>query len=224
MSWFGDTEECRPTKHEGWTPGTVDDVRLRIQQSLDDREGSAVCWGENGREQASPPEGERLETISRGGDHTCALRPDGRPVCWGNDAQPKASPPDGLGLVSISSGQFETCGIRADGTFVCRGRPLDKVPSSPAGEKFTSIVLGENHTCALRKDGTAFCWGSNVLSTSDIYTGQATPHYGDRFMAITAGNIFTVDSDWMVLRNVGEGDFQERRKLRCLSGCRRRLL
>ena len=43
--WFGDTEKCRPTKCEGWTLETAEDVRLRIQQSLDDQEGGlmSVC-------------------------------------------------------------------------------------------------------------------------------------------------------------------------------------
>ena len=36
--WFGDTEECRPKKYEEWTPETAEDVRLRIQESLDDQE------------------------------------------------------------------------------------------------------------------------------------------------------------------------------------------
>ena len=36
--WFGDTEKCRPTKLEGWAPQTAEDVRLRIEQSLDDAE------------------------------------------------------------------------------------------------------------------------------------------------------------------------------------------
>lgn len=40
--WFGDTEKCRPTKCEGWTPKTAEDVRLRIVQSLDDREGRLI--------------------------------------------------------------------------------------------------------------------------------------------------------------------------------------
>ena len=40
--WFGDTEKCRPTKCDGWTPETAEDVRLRIQQSLDDREGRLI--------------------------------------------------------------------------------------------------------------------------------------------------------------------------------------
>ena len=40
--WFGDTEKCRPTKCSGWTPETAEDVRMRIQQSLDDREGRLI--------------------------------------------------------------------------------------------------------------------------------------------------------------------------------------
>ena len=36
--WFGDAEKCRPTKSEGWSPETAEAVRLRIEQSLDDRE------------------------------------------------------------------------------------------------------------------------------------------------------------------------------------------
>ena len=36
--WFGDTEKCRPKKCGGWTPETAEDVRLRIQQSLNDQE------------------------------------------------------------------------------------------------------------------------------------------------------------------------------------------
>ena len=40
--WFGNTEKCRPTKCEGWTPATAEEVRLRIVQSLDDREGRLI--------------------------------------------------------------------------------------------------------------------------------------------------------------------------------------
>ncbi len=40
--WFGDTEKCRPTKCSGWTPKSAEDVRLRLEQSLDDEEGSLI--------------------------------------------------------------------------------------------------------------------------------------------------------------------------------------
>ncbi len=35
--WFGDTEKCT-TKCSGWTPETAEDVKLKIQESLDGRE------------------------------------------------------------------------------------------------------------------------------------------------------------------------------------------
>ena len=40
--WFGDTEKCRPTRCGDWTPETAEDVKLRIQQSLDDRKGRLI--------------------------------------------------------------------------------------------------------------------------------------------------------------------------------------
>ena len=40
--WFGDTKKCRPKKRGGWTPKTADDVKLRIEQSLDDRQGHLI--------------------------------------------------------------------------------------------------------------------------------------------------------------------------------------
>ena len=40
--WFGDTEKCRPTRCSGWTPETAEDVRLRIEESLDDRDGRLI--------------------------------------------------------------------------------------------------------------------------------------------------------------------------------------
>ena len=43
--WFGDTEKCWPTKRSGWTPETAEDVRVRIEQSLDDREARLISVG-----------------------------------------------------------------------------------------------------------------------------------------------------------------------------------
>lgn len=40
--WFGDTEKCRPTKSDGWTPVTAEDVRLKIEHSLDDQERNLI--------------------------------------------------------------------------------------------------------------------------------------------------------------------------------------
>jgi hypothetical protein len=40
--WFGDTERCRPTKCADWAAATAEDVRMKIEQSLDDREGRLI--------------------------------------------------------------------------------------------------------------------------------------------------------------------------------------
>ncbi|MCY4438593.1 MAG: hypothetical protein OXE53_00055 [Deltaproteobacteria bacterium] len=40
--WFGDTEKCRPTKCSGWTPETAEDISVRIEQLLDDREARLI--------------------------------------------------------------------------------------------------------------------------------------------------------------------------------------
>lgn len=38
VSWFGDSEKCLLEKCVTWTPKMAEDVRLRIEQSLDSRE------------------------------------------------------------------------------------------------------------------------------------------------------------------------------------------
>ena len=40
--WFGDAEKCAPTKCEGWTPATAQDVKPGLLRSLDDREGRLI--------------------------------------------------------------------------------------------------------------------------------------------------------------------------------------
>ena len=40
--WFGGTEQCPPTKCGGWTPESAEDVRIGLQQSLDDRNGRLI--------------------------------------------------------------------------------------------------------------------------------------------------------------------------------------
>ena len=40
--WFGDNENCRPTKSGEWTPESAEDVRLRVEQSLDDSQGRLI--------------------------------------------------------------------------------------------------------------------------------------------------------------------------------------
>ncbi len=123
---------------------------------------------------------EQHTTLSSGGRHTCALRPDGTAVCWGDDRQGQASPPEGERFVSISSGGAHTCGLRPDGSPVCWGSH----PAPSEKEHFVSLSSGGKHTCALRPDGSAVCWGGNQLR-------QASPPEIGQFRTISSGSEHT---------------------------------
>ena len=77
--WFGDTEKCRPTECAGWTPEAEKDVRLRIQQSLDGREGRlfpCVWWCRNAavvRALAGRPEAGRRRAASMGSNNAALV-------------------------------------------------------------------------------------------------------------------------------------------------------
>ena len=47
------------------------------------KNGFAVCWGQNSFGQLIPPQGVGFIDISSGAHHTCGLQEDGTAVCWG---------------------------------------------------------------------------------------------------------------------------------------------
>ena len=124
---------------------------------------------------------DRLATLTSGGTHTCALRPDGAAVCWGRGVFPEdlTSPPKGERFVAISSGEDHTCALLPDGSPVCWGSDFYGQSSPPPGERFVLLSSGYHHTCALRHDGSPVCWGWNSFN-------QLLPP-GGTFMAISSG-------------------------------------
>lgn len=86
------------------------------------------------------------QSVSTGGDHTCALKSDGSAYCWG-------------------SNQYGQLGVAATDT-VCRTTTLSfPCAATPVAVstnlKFTAISAGQRHTCAITVDRDAYCWGAN---------------------------------------------------------------
>jgi len=109
---------------------------------------TTYCWGSNVSGQlgdgtliasAIPvlvalPAGIRFVTVSPGGQHTCALTPDGAAYCWG------------IG------------GLLGNGTET----KLTPVPvAAPPGVRFATVRASASHTCGITTSGSAYCWGEN---------------------------------------------------------------
>ena len=166
------------------------------------QDGTAVCWGNNRRGEASPPAGETFVSVDTGGTHSCGLREDGTAVCWGaDDYRGLLSVPETERFVSITAGRDHTCGLRRDGSIVCwgegnlgvctpfpgggtscsvYGRGDDFRLSPPEDERFASLGSGESF-CALRVDGTPVCWPRTP-------SGLVPPPEGERFTSLSASS------------------------------------
>ena len=84
-----------------------------------------------------------LNQISAGGEHTCALKAEGKVWCWGNG----------------SKGQL------GHGTMSDLSRPDITLPAVDSnGDALSDIIQvsnGGEHTCALTSDGDVWCWGES---------------------------------------------------------------
>ena len=197
------------------------DTALRIVLSRAPRGEVGPRCGTRSTEVCAAPNVARLESISAGQTHTCALEPDGTAWCWG-DGQKGAL---GAGsttmhrwpervvtkhrFTQIAAGGSFTCGVTTDGTVLCWGtnevvpnwpKPVlqpAEVGSFGAG---TRLTAGRRHACVLNGEGRASCWGWNVdgetgTGSSGISSSLiATPAavVGDhRFASISAGSNFT---------------------------------
>ena len=85
-----------------------------------------ICWGDDGRRQASPPSG-TFEQVSAGYIHSCAVETSGTIQCWGsnedggdilNERTGQADPPSGR-FIQVSAGHLHTCAVKRSGEVVC---------------------------------------------------------------------------------------------------------
>ncbi|MGH9889330.1 MAG: RCC1 domain-containing protein, partial [bacterium] len=88
------------------------------------------------------------QTVSVGGDHSCALKVDGSAFCWGTNRSYQ------LGIARSDT----VCGPEKQQA-QCALVPQQVQP----GVKFMSISAGARHTCAITLVREAYCWGANDL-------------------------------------------------------------
>lgn len=152
--------------------------------------------GQNGYDQAIPPEG-TFTAVATGGWHSCGLRTDQTIECWGrNDSgigpSKQAEPPEGT-FTAIASGHLHSCGVRTDQTIECWGSNTNggftSGQANPPEGTFTAVTAGTVQSCGIRTDQTIECWGEYASSGSLFVYEAVSP--GGRFVAVIAGGDYS---------------------------------
>jgi alpha-tubulin suppressor-like RCC1 family protein len=86
------------------------------------------------------------QSVTAGGDHTCALKLDGTAYCWGSNR---------YGQLGIPRNDT-TCGTGIS-KYGCSLTP-QRVATTV---RFIALSAGQRHTCGITADRDAYCWGAN---------------------------------------------------------------
>ena len=192
-----------PIQIRGWLCADeyADCSRNPTEEAETDQQGWAVevvsvtVGNQFESEQSDPSPGYSTVVATIGGNHTCALRSDGKPACWGENDHGQASPLDG-NFLKICNGYDHTCALRSDGEAVCWGRNHYGQASPPDGN-FTDISAGADCTCGLNTNGNVVCWGR--CDHEDVYVFGTPPDGSFVKISLGAGHA-------CVLSNSGEAE------------------
>ena len=124
--------------------------------------GSVVCWGRDNFGQLDSPTSNNFETLSSGGNHSCALDYDQNITCWGRNSNNQVGDhPREHPFAFISSGYNHSCGIDYSGGLYCWGI----ISYSPGNTRNTTNLNSNGETlCLLDVDGYIDCYGHNEHS------------------------------------------------------------
>ncbi len=161
-------------------------------------DGTIRCWGDNGSHQLGDPDLAQglfagpvvVETlrdpagVALGGEHSCALMPDGVAWCWGRnvlgqlgtgDTVFRKAPERVLDDVAELWANDTTCARTVDGDVLCWGVLLNGQPwagedaawsgaplSVDIAGAATAIAVASRHACAVLAGGQVVCWGRGV--------------------------------------------------------------
>lgn len=157
------------------------------------------------------------QSVSAGGEHSCAVDEGGNAYCWGlgrsgqigdqgnrNRSRPAQVDPIRR-WASISAGGKHSCAVTEEGEALCWGWNAfgqlglgERVglgsPGTVAGGHTWKVVSsGRYHTCGLTTSGTAYCWGHNRQgqlgdgSRTDEVLAPVEVAGGIEFATISAG-------------------------------------
>ena len=116
-------------------------------------DGVIVCWGQNDRGQASPPNGS-FDEIAAGRDHACALD-GGALICWGWRFRGGDVIQEIPLLTDIQAGFAFTCGLTPSDDMACWDNRYSELEITHG--PFISLGVGLIHACAIKVDGSVFC-------------------------------------------------------------------
>ena len=152
--------------------------------------GVLKCWGDgdygklgignttshNTPQAVSLPTGRTAESVSSGGQNTCAILDNGSLMCWGMWTHSSAShnTPQfvnlGLGITAaaISTGTQYSCAILDNSSLKCWGSIAGSSPSPTptiinlgTGRTAMSVSTQGAHSCVILDNGELKCWGYN---------------------------------------------------------------